>query len=179
MDWQSEDGQRLHEIIDDSIVSDNFTGRFRLELRGQSILIGFNNANGDCVKLYNWYSKIDNWKDSQVNIEQDNPDEKYIYDCYCKKQMSESEVNENKSKVEITKIDDISFNYKQMLADKVLIDCKFYNLAYYCVDSEINRHTVPTEVPIKFCENFLLIIFIMESLFYIFIQLMVLILIRK
>ena len=154
MDWQSEDGQRLHNLVDDSIISDDFTGKFRIGLRGQNITIGFNNSKGSWINLYNWYGEVTSWENSTVCLEQENPESKYIYDCFCKKQKTESAMAENKSKVEITKISDKKFNYKQTIVDKLVIDCDFYNLAQFCVDLETNFHTEHTEVPIKFCEYF-------------------------
>lgn len=154
MDWQSEDGKRLHHLVDDTIISDEYTGKFRIGLRGQEIIIGFNNQKGNCIKLYNWYGEVTSWNDSIVSVEQENPDYKFIYDCHCKKQKSESNTESNKAKVEITKIDDQSFNYNQTVSGKVIIDCEFKNLSYFCVDVEKNPYTKPIEIPIKFCAFF-------------------------
>lgn len=150
MDWQSEDGKRLHDLVDDSIIADDFSGKFRIGLNGQDITIGFNNSKGDWVNLYNWYGDVTNWDDSVVSIEQQNPDNKYIYDCYCKTQKTENETSENKSRVEITKIDNTKFHYKQDIVDKTVIDCDFYNRYEFCDDI----YTEPTNVPVKFYEYF-------------------------
>lgn len=90
MDWQSDDGERLHDLVDNTIIPDDFTGKFRIGICGQNITIGFNNKNGDCVRLRNWYGEVTNWQDSTVSIEQKNPDT-YIYDCYCKKEKSKKQ----------------------------------------------------------------------------------------
>lgn len=168
MDWQSEDGKRLHHLVDDTIISDEYTGKFRIGLRGQEIIIGFNNQKGDCINLYNWYGEVSNWKDSIVSVEQENPDYKFIYDCHCKKQKSESNTDSNKAKVEITKIDDQSFNYNQTVSGKVIIDCEFKNLSCFCDDVEKNIYTKPIEIPIKFCDFFPIEYFIEEESFLYF-----------
>ena len=80
MDWQSEDGKRLHHLVDDTIISDEYTGKFRIGLRGQEIIIGFNNQKGNCIKLYNWYGEVTSWNDSVVFVEQEDPDNKFVYD---------------------------------------------------------------------------------------------------
>lgn len=154
MDWQSEDGKRLHHLVDDTIISDEYTGKFRIGLRGQEIIIGFNNQKGNCIKLYNWYGEVTSWNDSVVFVEQEDPDNKFVYDCYCKKQKSEKNTEKNKAKVEITKIDEQTFNFKQTVIDEVIIDCEFKNLTYFCVDLEQNFYTKPIEIPIKFCDFF-------------------------
>lgn len=154
MDWQSDDGKKLHNVIDDSIITDEYLGKFRIGLQGQNIIIGFNNSKGDCVKLYNWYGEINTWGDSVVLIEQNNPDNQYIYDCYCKKQKSDSTNENNKSKVVMTKKDNNSFYYKQTIAGKTVIDCLFYNLSHYCKDSEKRIYTEPTTIPVQLNEYF-------------------------
>lgn len=167
MDWQSKDGKRLHNFIDNSIISDDFTGKFRIGLRGQEIIIGFNTSKGNCIKLYNWYGEINSWKDSVVFVEQEEPDNKFVYDCYCKKQKSEKNTATNKAKVEITKIDEKSFNYKQTVSEKIIIDCEFKNLSYFCVDEQ-NIYTKPTEIPIKLYEYFPIEYFSKEESFLYF-----------
>lgn len=154
MNWQSEDGKRLHDLVDDSIISDDFEGKFRIGIQGQNIKIGFNNQKGSFIKLYNWYGEVKNLSDSSVTVEQNDIDTQFIYDCYCKKQKVESSTEKNKSKVEMNKIDENTFWYKQTISEKVIIDCKFYNLAQFCVDLETNRYTYPTDVPLEFCEFF-------------------------
>ena len=168
MEWQSEDGKRLHDLVDDLIISDEYAGKFRIGLIGQEIIIGFNNQKGNCIKLYNWYGEVSTWNDSVVSVEQENPDFKFIYDCYCKKQKSESNTESNKAKVEITKIDEQSFNYYQTVSEKVIIDCEFKNLSCFCVDLEKKIYTKPTEVPIKFCEYFPIDYFVEEESFLYF-----------
>ena len=49
MDWQSDDGERLHDLVDNTIIPDDFTGKFRIGICGQNITIGFNNKN-DIIK---------------------------------------------------------------------------------------------------------------------------------
>lgn len=168
MDWQSEDGRRLHNLVDDSIISDEYTGKFRIGLNGQEIIIGFNNPKGNYIKLYNWYGEVTSWDDSVVFVEQEDPDNKFVYDCYCKKQKSESNTDNNKAKVEITKIDEQTFQYKQTVSEKVVIDCEFKNLKYFCVDLEQNFHTKPIEIPIKFCDFFPIEYFSKEESFLYF-----------
>ncbi len=168
MDWQSEDGKRLHGLVDDSVISEEYAGKFRIGLSGQEIIIGFNNQKGDCIKLYNWYGEVTSWNDSVVFVEQEDPDNKFIYDCYCKKQKSESNTESNKAKVEITKIDEQTFNFKQTVIDEVIINCEFKNLAYYCVDTDKNVYTTSTEVPVKFCDYFPVDYFIGDESFLYF-----------
>lgn len=154
MDWQSNDGKNLHTLVDDSIISDEFSGKFRLGLQGQNIIIGFNSPKGECIRLYNWYDNIDNWENSVVYIEQTDPEHKYIYDCYCKKQKSDSATEINKSRVEMTRKDNNSFHYKQKIAGTTIIDCNFYNLAFYCKDLDKNTYTEPTDIPVPLNEYF-------------------------
>lgn len=113
------------------------------------------------------YEEVTSLKDSVVSVEQENPDYKFIYDCYCKKQKSEKNTEKNKSKVEITKIDEQTFNFKQTVIDEVIIDCEFKNLTYFCVDLEQSFYTKPIEIPIKFCDFFLLNISQKKNHFYI------------
>ncbi|MCQ2582361.1 MAG: hypothetical protein MJ160_00495 [Treponema sp.] len=168
MDWQSEDGKRLHQLIDDTVIPDDYSGKFRIGLKGQEIIIGFNDQKGSCIELYNWYGKVTSWNDSIVFVEQEDCDNKFIYNCYCKKQKSERTTETNISKVEITKIDDQSFYYKQTVSEKIIIDCKFQNLSYFCVDSEQNIYTTPTTVPIKLCQYFPIEFFIKDESFLYF-----------
>lgn len=151
MDWQSDDGERLHDLVDNTIIPDDFTGKFRIGICGQNITIGFNNKNGDCVRLRNWYGEVTNWQDSTVSIEQKNPDT-YIYDCYCKKEKSESATAENKAAVEMTKIDGKSFHYKQTVAEKTVIACTFYNLNYFCEKN--STYTKAADIPVKLSDYF-------------------------
>ena len=104
MDWQSEDGKRLHHLVDNTIISDEYTGKFRIGLRGQEIIIGFNNQEGNCIKLYNWYGAVTSWNDSVVFVEQEDPDNKFL-GFYRIKDSSECD-----GKIDIDKLIDTIIN---------------------------------------------------------------------
>lgn len=163
MDWQSEDGKKLHAMVDDSIISDDFSGKFRIALRGQNITIGFNNSKGDFVKLYNWYGEIHNWNDSTVFVDQTDSDNKYLYECYCKTQKSDDAAENNKSTVEMTRKENNSFHYKQTVAGITIIDCDFYNISFYCKDPDKDTHTEPTDIPVSLNKYFPIYFFINEG----------------
>ena len=163
MDWQSDNGKKLHAMVGDSIISDDFSGKFRIALRGQNITIGFNNSKGDFIKLYNWYGEIHNWNDSVVFVEQTDPNNKYVYDCYCKTQKSDDATENNKSKVEMTRKDNNSFHYKQTVAGITIIDCDFYNIAFYCKDPDKDTYTEPTDIPVVLNKYFPINFFINEG----------------
>ena len=106
MDWQSEDGKRLHHLVDDTIISDEYTGKFRIGLRGQEIIIGFNNQKGNCIKLYNWYGEVSSdYKKIAVH-----PYALFKY-IYCPEGISLREISEDKTKISFNLLDSVQSNY--------------------------------------------------------------------
>lgn len=152
MDWQGEDGKRLHDWVDGTVISDDFQGKFRMMIRGQKIAIGFNNPKGNFVELYSWYGEVHSLSDSGVSVEQDEPDNKFVYSCHLKKNAADEATEENRATVELTRIDEDTFKYSLDVAGKTVIDCSLRNVDFFSVCED--RYSRPTDIPVKLCDYF-------------------------
>lgn len=133
MDWQSNRGKLLHKYVDDSIITDNYFGKFRIEMLGQIIRICFNDSKSSYVEYFTYIGDYtDYYQDRLINIDTSSNEMKYS--CWFRQgdgsvEFSDKCQETNKAMVIMTKINDKSYNYKLTVADEIIINVDLKNIA--------------------------------------------------
>lgn len=150
LDWQSEQGMLLHDYVDNSVIDDSYSGKFRICLDGQDIALRFNDK--ECtgvVIIFNWVGAV---PESFYSVSQTDIDNKFEYDCHSKTSLYDGESEKNKARVSITRLksdsDENEFNYKLAVAGKIIIDIELKNnLKSGEVPVDISEHSwIPDDV---------------------------------
>lgn len=134
--WQSDSGKLLHDLVDNSIISDDFSGKYRIESYGQLFFIGFNDANLSRVELFQY---IGDYKDYSTDrlVKIDTSLDVVEYDCWLRhyiyingyEHFADKCTEKNKAHVLLSKIDDKTYNYTLTVANKTVIDVVMKNHA--------------------------------------------------
>jgi len=150
-DWQGESGILLHKFVPETIMSDDFNGKYRLYLHygTQDISIGFNDIEGTTYCLfYNWYDSFPSGTTNAfVSIPQDDPDTEFSFECHAKTNLSEESVSSNKSHVFIFKENlsgsKYACRYVQTIAGKEIINAELFRVNFFSFD---RREWLPKSV---------------------------------
>ena len=132
LDWQSDQGKKLHSYVPESVISSSYEGKFRLRLSGQGTILDFNDSNETgIIILYNWVAKVKSCANG-IDIPQKDIENKFEYDCYVKKSLYDGETDENKAVVVLTRLSDKTatineFNYNLKIKNKEIININLKN----------------------------------------------------
>lgn len=136
-DWQSDEGKKLHKLVDDSIVHEDFSGKYRIVSLGQRLTICFNDANSSHADFFQYIGDYTNfYKDRIVNIDVES--DKVEYGCWLRKgngfdvAFCDKCLDSNKSKVSMAKIDDKSYRFVLSVADEEVINVILNNKSNEC-----------------------------------------------
>lgn len=131
LDWQGEQGQKLHKYVEDSIISDDYKGQFRILVTNQQVKVFVNDLKprGQTI-FYNYL-----WKKKHYAQRYDYPQadiaHSFIYDCYAKRDLYKDETEQDKAHVEMTLISSTSisniYRYKQEICGEIVIDVELKN----------------------------------------------------
>lgn len=150
MDWQSDEGKLLHSYVPASLISDEYSGKFRLLVDGQSVHLSFNDANQTRLRIFFfWVAEVTSC-DNSIEIPQEDIENKFEYDGYLKTSLKEERTEENKSHIVMTRIPDESFegnrfNYTLTVAGKELINLNLKNGSTESVFIDYSEHSwIPT-----------------------------------
>lgn len=142
-DWQESEGKLLHSFVEDNVIADNYSGKFRIAVFGQLIKICFNDANSSYTDFFAYLGDFNNYyKDRLVYIDLDSDVVKY--DCWLRKGNGYSKFSDicnesNSSKVSMRKIDDNTYNFLLMVQGEKIIDTMLKNISVSLKPAEVTK----------------------------------------
>ncbi len=165
IEWQSESGEKLHDFVDDKLVSGDYSGKFRVLLLSQHVYICFNDRNSTHALFFNYYG--DYFDDGEGIAVPQSSNGKFEYNAWFRPYhltgsygyvvFDESCHDSNRSQVVMTRLSDTSFNYILTVAGEKIIDVNMssFTSGFGTADLGVPDTVVKTEywwVPDDFAE---------------------------